>query len=138
MHLTARWHIRRLCPPIATILINSYRSPSDLLVDGDDILSQEGTTQGDPLAMPMYGLATIPIIRKLDSICEQIWFADDSAAIGKIAQLHAWWTKLIKVGPAFGYLPNPAKTWIVAKQDHLNLATDTFRGSGVNLKAGPT
>ena len=126
-------NIRRLCPPIATILINSYRSPSDLLVDGDVILSQEGTTQGDPLAMPMYGLATIPIIRKLDSICEQIWFADDSAAIGKIAQLHAWWTKLIKVGPAFGYLPNPAKTWIVGKQDHLNLATDTFRGSGVNV-----
>ena len=78
-------NIRRLCPPIAIILINSYRSPSDLLVDGDVILSQEGTTQGDPLAMPMYGLATIPIIRKLDSICEQIWFADDSAAIGKIA-----------------------------------------------------
>ena len=39
----------------------------------------------------------------------------------------------IKVGPAFGYLPNPAKTWIVAKQDHLNLVTDTFRGSGVNV-----
>ena len=64
-------NIRRLCPPIATMLINSYRSPSDLFVDGD-ILSQEGTTQGDPLAMPMYGLATIPIIRKLDGICEQI------------------------------------------------------------------
>ena len=64
-------NIRHLCPPIATMLINSYRSPSDLFVDGD-ILSQEGTTQGDPLAMPMYGLATIPIIRKLDGICEQI------------------------------------------------------------------
>ena len=82
-------NIRRLCPPIATILINSYRSPSDLLVDGDVILSQEGTTQGDPLAMPMYGLATIPVIRKLDGLCEQIWYADDSAAIGTVVQLHA-------------------------------------------------
>ena len=52
-------NIRRLCPPIATILINSYRSPTELFVDGDVILSQEGTTQGDPLAMPMYDLATI-------------------------------------------------------------------------------
>ena len=64
-------NIRRLCPPIATILINSYRCPSGLLVDGDIILSQEGTMQRDSLAMPMYGLATISIIRKLDGICEQ-------------------------------------------------------------------
>ena len=119
-------NIRSLCPPIATILINSYRSPSDLLVDGDVILSQEGTTQGDPLAMPMYGLATIPIIRKLDDICEQIWYADDSAAIGTVTQLHAWWTKLAEVGPAFGYFPNPAKMWLVTKQDYFNLATNTF------------
>ena len=114
-------NIRRLCPPIATILINSYRSPSDLLVDGDVILSQEGTTQGDPLAMPMYGLATIPIIRKLDSICEQIWYADDSAAIGTVVQLLDWWTKLTEVGLAFGYFPNPVKAWLVTKQDHFNL-----------------
>ena len=57
-------NIRRLCPPIAIILINSYRSPSDLLVDGDVILSQEGTTQGDPLAMPMYGLYSQPDTRR--------------------------------------------------------------------------
>ena len=126
-------NIRRLCPPIATILINSYRCPSDLLVDGDIILSQEGTLQGDPLAMPMYGLATIPIIRKLDGICEQIWYADDSAAIGSVVQLHPWWTKLVEVGPAFGYFPNPAKMSLVTKQDQFNLANDTFGGSGVNI-----
>lgn len=39
-------HIICLCPSIATILINLYRSPTELLVDGDVILSQEGTTQG--------------------------------------------------------------------------------------------
>ena len=49
-------NIRHLCPSISTILINLYRSPVYLFVDGDVILSQEGTTQGDPLAMPMYGL----------------------------------------------------------------------------------
>ena len=72
-------NIRRLCPPIATILINSYRCPTELFVDGDIILSQEGTTQGDPLAMAMYGLATIPLIRRLDGLCTQVWYADDSA-----------------------------------------------------------
>ena len=59
-------NIRCLSPPIATILVNSYRAPSKLFVDCDVILSQEGTAQGNPLAMAMYGLATIPLIRRLN------------------------------------------------------------------------
>ena len=39
------------CPSISTILINSYREPSELFIDGEVLLSQEGITQGDPLAM---------------------------------------------------------------------------------------
>lgn len=52
---------------IATILINTYRSNIDLSIDREVIPSQEGMTQGDPLAMAMYGLATIPLIRKLEA-----------------------------------------------------------------------
>ena len=81
--------LHNISPPIATILINSYRSPNELFVNGDIILSQEGTIQGDPLAMPMYGLATIPLIRRLDGLCKQIWYADNSAAIGTVEQLLA-------------------------------------------------
>ena len=61
-------NIRRLCRPLATILINTYRAPTELFVDGDILLFQEGTTQGDPLAMPMYALAavaTIPLTKRL-------------------------------------------------------------------------
>ena len=60
---TALHNIRRLCPPVATILINTYRALTELFVDGDTTLSQEGITQGDPLAMAMYGLATIPLLQ---------------------------------------------------------------------------
>ncbi len=79
----------------------------------------------------MYGLATIRyIIRKLDGFCKQVWYADDSATIG---QLHDWWNKLAAVGPAFGYFPNPSKTWLVTKPNHLDRATNIFAGSGVNI-----
>ena len=64
--------IRFQCPPIANKLINLYISITDLFVDGDVILSQEVTTQRDPLAMPMYGLATIPLIQRLNELCRQI------------------------------------------------------------------
>ena len=52
-------NVQYTCPPFATVLINTYHNPSRLLISGGrEILSQEGTTQGDNLAMPFYGLAS--------------------------------------------------------------------------------
>ena len=64
---TALYNIRRFCPALATILINTYRVPTELFIDEDRMLSREGTTQGDPLAMPMYALATVPLINRLSN-----------------------------------------------------------------------
>ena len=46
-----------ICPALSHILINTYRNNSQLFVNGQCILSKEGTTQGDPLAMAMYRIA---------------------------------------------------------------------------------
>ena len=46
--------VQRLCPELAPALINTYWSPAQLYVGGEVIMSSEGTTQGDPLAMPLY------------------------------------------------------------------------------------
>ena len=54
-------NVQILCPSISTVLINTYRVSADLFVDGETLLSREGTTQGDPLPMPFYALATIPL-----------------------------------------------------------------------------
>ena len=83
--LVALHNIRHLCPSLAAVLINTYRAPIKLFVDGSVLYSSEGTTQGDPLAMPMYALATIPPIKKLQSVdVKQVWYADDASAAGKI------------------------------------------------------
>ena len=63
-------NIRYLCPLLAPTLIDSYREATELFIDGQVPLSEEGTTQGDPLAMPMYALATIPFIIILSG-CQQ-------------------------------------------------------------------
>jgi len=92
--VVALYNIQRLCPSFSTVLINTYRYPACLFVDGDILYSEEGTTQGDPLAMPFYALVTIHFIKKLAAPVTQIWYADDAAACGKIFALRAWWVGL--------------------------------------------
>ncbi len=102
-------------------------------MDGDVLSSCEGTTQGDPLAMPMYAVVTIPLIKKLNSRVDQAWYADDAAAAGNIEQVRQWWGDIVKYGPGFGYFANAAKTWLITKEDHHQAAIDAFAGTDVQV-----
>lgn len=55
------------------------RIPVSLFASGSTLYSEEGTTQGDPLAMPFYALATTPLINDLSKHnLQQSWYADDA------------------------------------------------------------
>ena len=56
----------------------------------------EGTTQGDPLAMaghvcPGYMVLLIKRLRVAVPSVKQVWFADDTTAVGELKVLHQWW-----------------------------------------------
>jgi len=131
--LSALHNIRHLCPSVSTVLVNCYRAPTSLFIKGDSILSQEGTTQGDPLGMPMYALATLPLIMKLPTSVEKSWYADDAAATGNIACIRDWWNEVSRLGPCYGYYPNASKTWLVTKREFLEEASTIFGDSQVTL-----
>ena len=60
---------------------------------GGELRSQEGTTQGDPLAMPFYAISVMVLISFLHDaydMVKQVWFADDSTAAGKLHALLAF------------------------------------------------
>ena len=101
-------NIRFICPSLSTVLINCYRAPTQLFVDGYSLLSQEGTTQGDPLAMPMYTLATVPLIKSLPDSVTQVWYADDATALGTVSHLQAWWDAISAKGKKYGYFARAA------------------------------
>ena len=128
-------NIQYICPPLATALINTYRTPTELFVNGITLLSEEGTTQGDPFAMPFYALATVPLIRRLDNAEElkQVWYADDASASGSLVSIRSWWDQLSTAGPAFGYHANAAKTWLVTKGKYLERAREVFHDTNVNV-----
>ena len=130
----ALFNIQRLCPSIAKVLTNCYRQDSLLFAGGEVLLSQEGLTQGDPLAMAMFGLATGPLIEKVSTRhTTQVWFADDAADGGPIRAIREWWDKLVRYGPSFGYFPNAEKTAVVVKACKLEEAVQEFQGTGVSL-----
>ena len=72
--------------------------------------SEEGVTQGDVLAMILYGLALLPIIKELKRNfpnLQQPWYADDAAAAGKFQQIKDFVLELMEKGPKYGYYPEP-------------------------------
>ena len=113
--------------------------------------SEEGTTQGDPLAMSMYAIGTLPLIRELANSVEtkQVWFADDASDAGKLEKIKEWWNLLSARGPAYGYYPSASKTWLLVKDScfrkaqalfddtDINITTDVcgLRGTGVSVVA---
>ena len=117
--LTALHNIQYICPPFATVLINTYRNPARLFImNGGEIESSEGTTQGDTLAMAFYALGTNPILQRLqDDVPEvaQVWLADDATGAGKLPALLKWWNQVKEEGIKFGYFVKPSKSWLVLK-----------------------
>jgi len=93
--VTALHIISKFCPSFSTILQNTYHAPVRLFVVGEGEISfTEGTTQGDdPLAMGMYALAVVPLVRRLHNEVpdiSQVWFADDASAVGSLSSLLSW------------------------------------------------
>ena len=122
-----------VCLAMAPVLFNTYRNSSWLFVDAQCMLSQEGTTQDDPLAMAMYAIATQPLIHRLHGIAKQVWYADDPAAGSNLEGLRRWWDMLEGIGPNYDYFPNESKTFIVVKPELVETANEIFKGTGINI-----
>ena len=131
-------NIRILCPPLATYIVNTYRNPCRLFISGKDggkyeLPSQEGTTQGDPLAMGWYAITTKLMIKQSEvEDVAQVWLADDAAAGGKLENLHEWYEKLVICGRKWGYLVNGGKSWLIVKPEKEGKAREIF-GDKVNI-----
>ena len=130
-------NVPRVCPAMSKIFSNTYGSPIRLFVSGGgEILSREGTCQGDPLAMAIYALATVPLIRRLRDTnvsVKQGWYADDDSAGGRITSLWSYWNDISQIGPGYGYFPNPKKTVLLVKPQYEQDARLQFQGSGVAI-----
>ena len=74
-------NIRVLCPTLATYVINTFGQSARLFSKGgEELISAEGTTQGDPLSVSLYAVSLQPLITRLhvSKSAKQCWLADDA------------------------------------------------------------
>jgi predicted secreted protein len=130
-------NIQVTCPILATYLVNTYRHPAKLFIaGGKTILSMEGTTQGDPLAMPWYSLSTTTLINSLRASTpevKQVWLADDASAAGKLEMLNKWYKNLELEGKNHGYYVNGGKSWLIVKDPEMEEHAKEIFGDTVNI-----
>ena len=82
--------------------------------------------------MPMYAIAMIPLIHRLNDVT-QIWYTDDACACGRLASQRQRWDQLCKLGSGFGYFPNASKTWLVVKDRCHSEAEVIFADTDVKI-----
>jgi hypothetical protein len=138
----ALWNVQFICPSMKFVLINAYRVPTRIFLTDDkgsfEFLSQEGTTQGCPLAMAMDALALVPLLKELHPKCLQVWYADDATGCDTLVRMRAWFDALRALGPKYGYFPKPSKCILVVKPERLEQANEIFKGTKVKLEIDGT
>ena len=120
------------------VLINFYRAPSRIFMNNEgsfELLSREGTTQGCPLAMAMYALALVPLMKELQPLCKQVWYADDASGCDKFENLKVWFDQLLALGPRYGYYPSPEKCILVTKPQHISKARAIFKDTDISVQS---
>ena len=79
------------------------------------MVSKEGTTQGDPLGMFIFGVGVLPLVKKLKNpeTRKQNWYADDSGCGGLLLAIRKWFDEFLVEGPKYGNYPEPLKCILV-------------------------
>ena len=109
------------------------------IIGGTEILSKEGTTQGDPTAMTTYASGVTPLIQNLlkttssNNFYFDIEYADDVTVANSIKAIKCYWEHLNSFAPFLGYYPKGSKSHRIVKRRHLETANVVFRNTKVNL-----
>ena len=131
---------------MATYIRNCYCTSSRLFVTGGcEIDSVEGTTQGDPLAIPVYAVGITPLLSLINpsenytedqhiseekNKVKQAAFADDFA--GSTTYIHGA-KKNEQFGPLLGYYPNALKSWLIVKSHCKTQADLIFADTKISI-----
>ena len=79
-------------------------------------------TQGYPLAMIVYRVGILPLIKNLKQgipDVTQTWYVDDAIALGTFAILEIYFDSLTRQGPGRGYYTEPSKSVLIVRPENI-------------------
>jgi len=82
------------------------------------ILSRTGIAQGCSLSMNLYGVALLPLLKRMHEAVPDTLapaYVADTGADGKAVHNAACLSYLLRHGPRYGYFHDPGKSWYVCK-----------------------
>eukprot|EP00957_Ditylum_brightwellii_P028617 2162331-Ditylum_brightwellii.AAC.1 len=137
------WNVRHIWVTGSRFMFNMYRHWWKLVLQGykDLVMSKEGVTQGDPLAMILYALDVLLIILHLEKFMDKMgiteaqlqkWLADGSAIGAFFQSMKECYDELCAIGPPLGYHPEPDKsdalqeTYVSKKVEEWVASVNTF------------
>eukprot|EP00957_Ditylum_brightwellii_P077975 5927077-Ditylum_brightwellii.AAC.1 len=91
--------------------------------------------QGDPMAMFLYALGVLPIIKQLKHHQLDVESLTREISNCKHA-IKAWFQELCQIGPPLGYFPEPDKSILVTALLNLELAKNYFQAENFKIKTG--
>ena len=101
---------------------------------GEEITSAEGTRQGDPGAMPIYTLESLPLLnitttenKKIRCLCRCYKLCR------KTKEYTTWWSKLNTFGQKIGYFPKANKSWLIVKPGKYEAAKSIFKDTSFDI-----
>ena len=122
----AIWNTRIYCSHWSRSVFNSYRGYAVLFIAGFQVtlLSKEGVTQVDSLAILVYGIGIVSLKTKPNDSekWNQNWYIDDSVYLAKLLFLKEcllyWWRK----EQTLGYYPESDMSHLVVHADQIECA----------------
>ena len=113
--------VQHVCQSRASFVFNFYYHCSSLILrnmNGTSIFmhSREVVIQGNPLAVIVYTIGILSLIKKLKMEFPGVthpWYAEDSIVLGIFARFEAYFHWLKVHGPGQGHYPEPSKSVMI-------------------------
>jgi hypothetical protein len=101
------------------------------------VLSREGIAQRCSLSMNLYGVALLPLLKRMQEAFPDVLaptYADDTAAARQIVHNVACLSYLLRHGPRYGCFPDPGKSWYICKVEDKALAQQAFKANDLDIQ----
>ena len=60
-------------------------------------------------------------------------YLSDVNAPGMLVRVKRWWDAIIETGKFVGYYAKPSKSWLIVKEQYLEIANQIFDGAGIKI-----